>query len=191
MHYPKLVTCSLPHISQFVPITLFPLKLYQTCKSWPQTVVNMWLDTKGSVSPGWHFEITIIPFSDCFQQPLLALGRWIVRNNRKIAYGRLFSSSCGGLQQFSCNSWALPAQYCVFLAGEISYGKNFGQKKILAKKMLVEFFFWQLAGGSWQGAVGRWQLADGRWHVAQLLGAVKKAGIRCAYQLVVGGIFLT
>ena len=44
---------------------------------------------------------------------------------------------------------------------------------------------------SWQVAVGRWQLAGGSWQVAvgnsNCLGAVKKAGIMCPHQLVVGG----
>ena len=72
-----------------------------------------------------------------------------------------------------------------FLAENIAAGKIF-----LAKKILADFF----SSGSRQVAVNRWQLAVdrfhfefGRWHVAQLSGAVRKAGIRCPHQLVVGG----
>ena len=44
---------------------------------------------------------------------------------------------------------------------------------------------WQLAGGSWQVVVIRWQVASGIWPTC--LGAVRKAGIRCPHQLLVGG----
>ena len=75
---------------------------------------------------------------------------------------------------FGCNGGALRAQYYVFLAEKISVKKNSGS-----------IFF--LAVGRQQLAVGTWQLARGRWHVAHCLGAVRKAGIRCTHQLVVGG----
>ena len=51
---------------------------------------------------------------------------------------------------------------------------------------------WHLAGSTWQVALGRWHLAGGSWQVAvgrwQLagVGAVRKAGIMCPHQLVVG-----
>ena len=57
--------------------------------------------------------------------------------------------------------------------------------------MLVELF-----SGSWQVAVGRGQLTVGIWQVEggmwpNCLGAVRKAGIRCPHQLVVGEKFVT
>ena len=55
----------------------------------------------------------------------------------------------------------------------------------------MAFVRWQLAGGSRHVAVGRWPLAGGSWQVAvgrwpNCLMAVRKAVIRCPYQLVVG-----
>ena len=55
----------------------------------------------------------------------------------------------------------------------------------------MEFF----SSCSWQVAVGRGQLTGGSWQVEggmwpNCLEAVRKAGIRCPHQLVVGGKFL-
>ena len=44
---------------------------------------------------------------------------------------------------------------------------------------------WRLVGGSWQVVVSRWQVEGGMW--PNCLGAVRKAGIWCPYQLVVEG----
>ena len=63
-------------------------------------------------------------------------------------------------------------------------------KKILSKKYFLATKIisgiWQLTVGRWQVVVSRWQVECGMW--PNCLGTVRKAGIRCSHQLVVGGM---
>ena len=59
------------------------------------------------------------------------------------------------------------------------------EKKFQAEEKNYGSSMCRLAVGSWQVAVERWQLAGGMW--PNCLGAVRKAGIMCPHQLVVGG----
>ena len=87
------------------------------------------------------------------------------------AIGRLFSSSCRGLQSSAAT---MRPSFVFFWRDKFLSKQIVGEKKILAKKILAGFF-----SESWQLAVSRWQLAGGSWQVAggmlpNCLGAVHR-----------------